>query len=134
MSENPYQAPLADVQVVGVKSGKPEDVRAVAVCQKGILICLLIQLIGTISQFAIPADMRPILLLALLPVSIVGLVFVFRLSTRVYSTGVGILLAILTILPCFGLLVLLIVNGKATTILRQNGHKVGLLGADLSKF
>jgi hypothetical protein len=31
MSENPYQSPMADIPVVGVKSGKHEDVRAVAV-------------------------------------------------------------------------------------------------------
>ena len=36
-------------------------------------------------------------------------------------------------IPCVGLLALLAVNGKATTVLRSNGIKVGLLGADLSK-
>jgi hypothetical protein len=134
MSENPYQSPMADVQVVGVKSGKQEDVRAVAVYQKGILICILIQVLAYIGQFAVPPEIRLIVALVALAASLVGLVFVVLLSTKVYSTGVGILLAILTVVPCLGLLVLLIVNGKATTILRQNGHKVGLLGARLSEF
>jgi hypothetical protein len=35
--------------------------------------------------------------------------------------------------PCFGLLLLLIVNQKATSILQQNGIRVGLMGADMSQ-
>jgi hypothetical protein len=58
---------------------------------------------------------------------------VFLLAIKVYSTGVGVLLGILTLVPCIGLIVLLIVNGKATGILKQNGIKVGLLGANLSQ-
>lgn len=134
MNENPYAAPVSDLQVVGVKSGKQEDVRTVAVCQKGILVCILIQVLVIIGQFALPVEIRPIVALVFFPVSIVGLVFVFWLSTKVYSTAVGIILAILTFVPCFGILVLLLINGKATKILQQNGHKVGLLGADLSEF
>lgn len=130
MSENPYQSPLADFQVVGVKSGKQEDVRAVAVYQKGILI----QLLALVGQFALAPELRPLVALVFIPAGLGGLVFVFMLSTKVYSTAVGVLLALLTFLPCIGLLVLLIVNGKATNILKQNGHKVGLLGAKLSEF
>ena len=134
MNENPDQPLLADVKAVGVKSCKHEDVRAVAVYQKGILICIPLQVPTMISQFFLPPGLRPVVTLVLLPVGLAGLVFVFLLSAKVYSTVAGIFLAILTFLPCFGLLVLLIINGKATSILRQNGHKVGLLGASLSEF
>jgi hypothetical protein len=41
--------------------------------------------------------------------------------------------AIGALLPCIGLIVLLIVNQKAIKILRENGHEVGFFGADLSK-
>ena len=64
---------------------------------------------------------------------LVATVFVFLLAIKVYSTGVGILLRVLTLIPVVGLIVLLIVNGKATAILKQNGIKVGLMGADLSQ-
>ena len=41
MDENPYQSPLSDLRPAsGVLSGKQEDVRAVAVYQKGILVCI----------------------------------------------------------------------------------------------
>lgn len=134
MDENPYQAPLADLVVVGVKSGMQEDVRAVAIYQKGILVCILCYLFVVIGSVVAPPVISRILPFALMPIGIAGLVFVFLLSTKVYSTAVGILLAILTFLPCLGILVLLAINGKATNILKQNGHKVGLLGAKLSEF
>ena len=35
---------------------------------------------------------------------------------KVYSTGLGIVLGLLTLIPCVGLIVLLIVNGKATSV------------------
>lgn len=43
----------------------------------------------------------------------------------------GVFLAILTLFPCLGLLVLLAINGKATHVLTLHGVKVGFMGADL---
>jgi hypothetical protein len=133
MSENPYQSPSAQSQVVGVKSGSREDLRSVAKYQKGILVCILIYLIAMIGQFAVPAELGFIIGLGVLVVGLVGTVFVFLLAIKVYNTGVGVLLGILTLVPCIGLFVLLVVNGKATGVLKQNGIKVGLLGANLSQ-
>ncbi|MEQ8789243.1 MAG: hypothetical protein RIC55_23315 [Pirellulaceae bacterium] len=132
MSENPYQSPAAVPQIVGVKSGSREDLRGVAKCQKGIIVCILIYLIAVICQFAIPPEIRPFLGLGVLALGVVGTVFVFLLAIKVYSTGVGVLLGILTLIPCVGLIVLLVINAKATGVLKQNGIKVGLLGANLS--
>ncbi|MCX7426604.1 MAG: hypothetical protein NTW96_13395 [Planctomycetia bacterium] len=134
MSENPYQAPPLEPPVVGVLSGTREDLRSVAVYQKGILVCILVYLIVIIGQFFVPAGLMIVLGLAGLGAGLAGLVFVFLLSTKVYGTGVGILLAILTFVPLLGLVVLLSINGKATATLQLNGHRVGLLGADLSEF
>lgn len=133
MSDNPYQAPSIASEAIGVKSGRHEDLKHVARYQKGILVCILIYLMSVLCQVAIPPELRPIIGLAVLVVGLAGTVFVFLLAMKVYSTGVGILLGILALIPCVGLLVLLLVNGKATSILKQNGIKVGLLGADLSQ-
>lgn len=51
------------------------------------------------------------------------------LATRVYGTGAGIVLGVLTLIPCLGLVILLLVNRKATDVLKQHGIGVGLLGA-----
>lgn len=61
MSENPYEAPHTDSTVVGVLSGTRDDLRGVARFQKGILVCILIQLIALGGQFAVPADVRPMI-------------------------------------------------------------------------
>lgn len=133
MSQNPYQSPSTPSQAVGVLSGAREDLRAVAKYQKGIVVCILIYLVAVFSQLVVPQGVRPFIAGGVLLVGLAGTIFVFLLAMKVYSTGLGILFGILTLVPCIGLIVLLVVNGKATSILKQNGLKVGLLGADLSK-
>jgi hypothetical protein len=130
MTENPYQAPQATSTAVGVLSGTRDDLRSVAKCQKGILVCILIYLVAMFGQFALPPDVRPLVGLAVLIVGLVGAVFVFMLAIKVYGTGLGIVLGVLSLVPLISLIVLLVVNGKATGILKQNGIKVGLLGAN----
>lgn len=132
MSNNPYQPPQSVSSVVGVLSGSREDLRSVARAQKGIMICILIYLIAVAVQFAIPPELRLFLGLGIMVVALVGAVFVFMLAIKVYGTGLGILLGLLSLIPCIGLIVLLIINVRATAILKQNGIKVGLTGADLS--
>ncbi len=129
----PYQSPESVSEAYGVRSGRREDVRSVAKYQKGILVCILAQLIGAVVQFALPPEVLVFLAVGIFVVAIVGTVYVFLLAIKVYSTALGILLGILTLIPCVGLIVLLLVNGKATTIIRQNGIKVCLLGANVSQ-
>jgi hypothetical protein len=104
------------------------DLRAIPLYQKGILICILIYIVTVMAQFAIPPAMRLFLAMPAFGVIVAAAVFVFLLATKVYSTGTGILLAILTLTPLAGLIVLLVINGKATTILKRHGITVGLLG------
>lgn len=132
MSDNPYRAPETSSPAAGVLSGSHDDVRSVAKYQKGILICILVYLMTTIGQFAVPLEFRIVVAVAILAVGLVGAVFVFLLAMKVYGTPLGIFLGVLSLLPLIGLIVLLMVNGKATRVLKQNGIKVGLLGADIS--
>jgi hypothetical protein len=142
--ENPFRSPTA----VGVRSGTREDLFKVAKYQRGVLFCLLFQILiwaGSVvlslgigapepDAEAMPAIGQLLMSLALVVVSLTGVVFVFLLAINVYSTGVGVLLGILSFIPCIGLLVLLSVNGKATSVLRDNDIHVGFLGANLSQF
>jgi hypothetical protein len=133
MSINPYESPLSEPVVTGVNSGTRDDLRAVARYQKGILICILIYLLAVVGQFLIPQQFRIFLGLGILVLGLVGMAFTFLLASKVYSLVIGILVAVLTLIPCIGLIALLVVNAKATSVLTQNGIKVGLLGADLSQ-
>ena len=58
------------------------------------------------------------------------MVAVFLLANELYNTGIGVLCAILMIVPCISLITLLVVNGKATSFLQQHGIKVGFMGAN----
>ncbi len=133
--ENPYQSPVA----VGVRTGSREELYRVAKYQRGVLLCLLAQILiwvgSVVLQFSAgppspdgtPAPVQLLLSLGLIVVSLVGVVFVFLLAINVYSTVVGVLLGILSLIPCIGLLILVIVNGKATSVLRRNNIKIGFL-------
>ncbi len=132
MSYNPFEAPQSDSKVIGVLSGTREDLKSVARYQKGVIVCILIYFLAVFGQFALPQELRLILGIGVLFVGLTGAVFAFLLAMKTHGTGQGILLGILCLVPCVGLLVLLIINSKATSVLKQNGIKVGLLGADLS--
>lgn len=142
MSDNPYQAPLADEPAAaGVRSGRREDLRSVAIYQKGVLIYILINLVYIminlcfgVGLFYMSDRVQLILLLIYVPVTLAGLVCICLLATKVYNSVLGIFWGLLTLIPCLGLIVLLIVNSKATSVLQLNGYKVGFLGADLSAF
>lgn len=142
MSFNPYEAPAPIPQdltpAVGILSGTRQDLRSVATYQRGIIGCILLYIIAFIAQtivFRSRGDETPLWIgmvaaFAGLGSALAGAVFVFLLSIKVYGPALGVLLGILTLIPCLGLLALLRVNAKATTVLQQNGIKVGLLGAN----
>jgi hypothetical protein len=109
-----------------------ETLRGIAGNQKAIILCILGYLCLIPVQFVIPEEARLLLALLLIPLGLTATVFVFLLATKVYTTGTGIVLGILTLIPCVGLIVLLIINGKATSVLKENGVHVGFLGASTS--
>lgn len=109
------------------------DLRQVAVYQRGILFCIVAYFGLVVGQFGLPPDSRMLLLIGAVPVAISAVVFVFLLASKVYG-GAGIALAILTLVPLLGQLILLVVNQKATGLLQARGYSVGLLGAPLSQF
>lgn len=133
MSINPYQTPPPvemPPPAVGILSGTRQDLRAVAQYQRGIVGCVGVYLIIVVLQFALPVENRWVLGLFLLPLIPIATVFVFLLSTKVYPMATGIVMGILTLIPCIGIIPLLIVNAKATGVLKQNGIEVGLFGAN----
>jgi hypothetical protein len=133
MSDNPYQAPPVIRGAVGVNSGRFEDVRKVALYQKGVLVCILFQFLGLFFQFMFPPELILLPALGVVLSALAGTVFVILLAINVYNLPIGILLGVFTLLRCLGLIVLLLINGKATSVLRRNGLRVGLLGVKLSQ-
>ena len=132
MTENPYQSPQAAADAVGTLVESREHLRSVARSQKGILICILVYLIAMFGVFWLPTEMLATIRIIVLLAGIAGALFVFMLAIKLYGAVLGIMLGILSLVPLGGLLILSIVNGKATSVLRKSRIKVGLLGADIS--
>src|SRR5262249_7608940 len=111
-----------------------QDLHSVAIYQKIIMWCILAYLIAVAAQFAVPQEFRLVLGLFFIAVAMLATVFVFMLALKVYGVAVGIILGVLTLVPCIGLITLLIINQKATGLLNKHGYRVGLMGANLSQF
>lgn len=134
MEENPFQAPQTGAQVVGVLSGRREDLRAVATAQKGVILCILFQIILLFASRFAPGMWSLLPNVGLLVVGIAAVVFVIMLAIKVYGVGLGIVLGLFALFPCIGLIPLLVVNGKATSVLKSNGIHVGIFGARMADF
>jgi len=111
-----------------------QDLYNIAVYQKAILVCILVYVLAVIAQFALPQEARLFLALGVVGLGVVATVFVFLLALKVYSKGMGVFLGILTLIPCIGLITLVIINQQTTGLLNKHGYNVGLLGANLSQF
>jgi len=110
------------------------DLRVIAVRQRAIMYCILANIALYVVVFAASAGNLPLVAgiaaICVFGVAITAAVFIFMLSLAVYNLAAGIVLGIITLVPLLGLLVLLVINSKATKILRAHGVRVGLMGAN----
>lgn len=138
MSENPYHPPVA-----GVRSGRQVDLLKIARRKRRLMWCILIQIV-TYFLASIYQEVSPlheatsltlwfILSLTCWSVLLVGGVMALILAWKVYHPAIGLLLGILAFVPCLGPFPQLLINLKASRVLKASGVRVGLLGTrDLS--
>jgi hypothetical protein len=84
------------------------------------------------TQAVVP--IRILVGLVAIGIIIAGVVYAVRMASALHGTGIAVLCAILLLVPCVGLLTLLVLNSQATTQLKRAGLQVGLLGVDPSQF
>jgi hypothetical protein len=132
--ENPYAPPKTSDWAVGVRSGRREDLRTVALAQKAIIVCILLNISAVLCIFLLPREWLALVVAGVLVLIVAQMVSVVTLAIKVYNVGTGIIYGIGTMVPYIGLILLLVINNKATKVLRENGHHVGFFGADLSEF
>ncbi len=121
---NPYSAPKVDILKDG--DGKEYKAEAVASGQKIIIYAILVYFVTIVGQILL-GPMVGILGLVMLVLGVIGIV---KLTQGLgYSVLATILYIIAMIIPLVGLLLLLHLNGKATKLLKENGYRVGLMGA-----
>ncbi len=125
MNDNPYNTPEA-TSPGGEKTDDRQFVISVGKSQRAIMWVILASIIGLFIPFA------PIV------TGILCVVFLYKMAKALkMSTASCVLLAIGAFIPIVGLIILLVVNSKATKLIRDNGIRVGLMGAnrgDLVKY
>jgi hypothetical protein len=143
MDDNPYRspttvhAPIATQVGDGNRSRTGPELRAIASAQRFIIYAILGYLILVVVMVILrPRDVPGVDFIAGivgLGTAICGLIGIVRLAANLYrSTLVGILNGLAMFLPFIGLLVLAMVNARATRVLKKHGIRVGLLGANSS--
>lgn len=110
------------------------NLRLIAQRQRTLMFCILFYIIALLLQFIIPGNAKMVASAVGLAAIVTAAVFLFMLAITLYGTGTGVVLGILTLIPCVGLIILLVVNNNATNTLSRHGIKVGLMGANLRQF
>jgi hypothetical protein len=107
-------------------AGTDGSIEDVAAGQRMIIFAILLNIVAAILSVTV-AESLIWLGAGATVLAILGLV---RLSDGLgYSGGTKILLIILSFFPLIALVMLLVINDKATKALRAAGYKVGLFGA-----
>jgi hypothetical protein len=125
------------------KGGKKGKIRSIASAQRNLQVSAGLFLACWIGAVAMTRVVGPntdpamilirLIIVAVAFASVVGMsAYSFVIASKLYNTWVGILLAVLMLVPCFNLLIWLFVNQRATGLLRENGYEVGFLGAKAS--
>lgn len=131
MSTNPYEVPKAEVNDPPVE----QDVSGLISGQRMVIYAILAYIGANVLAIARPGMIPPEVLLGLIAVTALGslilsFVGIARLATHLgYHPVLTILICLLMLVPCVGLIVLLVLNSAATSRIQAAGYKVGLLGA-----
>ena len=131
---NPYQSPQYVGQATIADPGDREKLRRVARRQQWVLYALLAQVVlyFLLCVFTYTDQKGPIVVLSLAfwALAIVSMVAIFLLAKEVVHIVIAVICTIFMLMPCISLMILLVVNGRATKLLQQHGVKVGLMGAN----
>lgn len=143
--ENPYQSPQAACEVAEESDGPPKDLRQIAIYHKGLLVCVVIQVVLTFMQILLPSlhspprGFVPLHVFSLVAtimwfVMLAESVWIFLACLKLDSNWEAFLLMLAPCLPVVGLIVVVAIEGRARRRLKKHGCRVSFFGADLSQF
>lgn len=107
------------------------ELRRIAARQRGVLVSIFGYVLTLLAQFVLPPEYELVCIVAGIAIAIGAAVCVFLLGRMFHSPVVSVLLVILTLIPLVGLCILMVVDRRASGILKGHGIHVGLLGADV---
>jgi hypothetical protein len=133
-TQNPYEIPEVRSNVSA--SEDRERLRRIAAGQRSTNLAALSYICLLPANFLIRAVADsipgPEVIFAVLVISVLvyGAVSVYGLASEFRGKVIAVIYVIGLLVPFLGLLLLMSLSGKATKILRENGIRVGFLGAD----
>jgi hypothetical protein len=131
---NPYESPQFAGKLDIPFGNDREKVRRVAQYQRYVIFALLANLGLYILALGLQGGgfraAGAVAALLFFVVALCGAISVFLLAKEVFPLVAAILMLPLMCVPCVSLLVLLIVNGRATSFLKEHGVPVGFFGAN----
>ncbi|HET9957608.1 MAG TPA: hypothetical protein VFQ61_24090, partial [Polyangiaceae bacterium] len=128
MAQHNLHLPGSDVASPIAPSGalSAERLEVLASGQKLLIYAILLN----IATYALSRAMGPIVGLLAFPSVVLSVIGVYRIARGLgWSSTLGVVLAALTLVPFVALVVLIVLNGRASRRLRDGGYRVGLLGA-----
>lgn len=128
---NPYQGPRASVAIAPVPTPRLEDV---AQGQKLVIYAILMNLLlfglNAIGRNGGGLGVTVLSACALLACVVLGWTGIYRLARGLgCALWLRLVLLPMMLVPLLGLLIMLMLSGRATKHLRAAGYSVGLLGA-----
>lgn len=103
---------------------------AVAKAQRGVLCVLVANIAVGVVRMSTRSDLAGILGFAfILPLA---MFFTYRLATGLRAS-LPVVRTVALCIPLVNILVLFVLSGEATKVIRAHGHEVGFLGADIAK-
>jgi hypothetical protein len=103
--------------------------RWVMQCVLANILSLVVSVLSFSQVIVIPPRVHPVFGFVLIVIASLMIISAFQLANQFYSDLISIICALAMWVPGLSLIVLLIINQKATGYLKENGIKVGLMGA-----
>ncbi len=129
---NPYEPPMSTLSLMPTST----KIRKVAAAQKQVLFALLVNIGMNVASYVVeienPVNQFIALVVVVLVIGFV-VVAIFNLAKELYPIGTAGIFSMLVVIPVVSLIMLVIVNQKATSFLTSNGVKVGLMGARMDQ-
>ena len=131
---NPYASPTATATVA--PHTDRERLRRIATAQRLTNLAVLFYLCLIPANIALSTvvDRAPwaavVFAAVAISVLIFGAISVYGLAAQFRGKAVAVIYVLGLLVPLLGLILLVTISSKATTILKENGIKVGLLGAN----
>ena len=129
---NPFDTPKMSAEPPRPTGSNREHLIKVARAQRHVLFVVLAYLC-LIPVNVVAGQFEPLQIVGPifgLGVMLAGAVTVFHLVSLFRGKVAAVFYVIGLLIPCLGLILLLVISSEATNILKANGIKVGLLGAD----